>query len=72
MPQTPKQKAIAAYKSLTRSGNLLAANRVFRLLRLNYLRLGLNDTDWLAQLALEAAGFHGRCSRNGHSMIFTL
>lgn len=67
-----KQKAISAYKSLTQRGNLLAANRVLSLLQRKRVRLGLNDTDYDAELALEAFGLTGRPGRNFNSVTFTL
>ncbi len=67
-----KQKAIGAYKVLSRSGRLVAASRVLFLLQRGSIRLGLNDADFEAELALEAAGLTGRFGRNFNNVLFTI
>lgn len=45
-----------AYRDLCRYGNLAAAARLLRGIQRREVSLGLGDTDWAVQCALEARG----------------
>lgn len=60
------------HRALVRAGSYEAAELVLRLLRRGYVRLGLRDSDWEAEMVLEAAGLNGHCGRGGYSTMFYL
>jgi hypothetical protein len=59
------------YRFLLRSGDMLAARKVFLLLRSGAVTLGLSDPDWTAQLAIEQV-LQPRTSRDGNWCRFRL
>nr|WP_321465134.1 hypothetical protein [uncultured Desulfobulbus sp.] len=63
-PAVKKQKAIQAYRNLSRQGELIAAHRVLHLLQTGRVYLGLGDNDFAAECALEKVGLDGVPGRN--------
>lgn len=60
-------KLMRLYTVLVHAGELEEARLVLRLLRRGVLRMGLCDTDWNVQCALENIGFPVSFSRDGYS-----
>lgn len=67
-----RYKLMEKHMELVRGGKLQTANCIYRLLLRGYVRLGLRDSEWEAEMILEAAGLHGHCGRGGYSSMFYL
>lgn len=67
-----RYKLMEKHRELVRGGKLETANCIYRLLLRGYVRLGLRDSEWEAEMVLEAAGLRGHCGRGGYSSMFYL
>lgn len=67
-----KRGALQAHLALVRDGHLLAARKVYHLLSVGSVSLGLSDDCFEAELALEGNGFQGSVLRNGGGIKFSI
>lgn len=69
---TGKQAAMKVHQELVRSGWLIAARMVYRLLVSGKVTLGISENCAVAEMALELAGFKPVITHNGSWFTFFL
>ena len=67
-----RYRLIDQHRALVRAGAYETASIILRLLRQGYVRLGLRDAEWEAEMVLESVGLNGHCGRGGYSSMFYL